>query len=105
MIEVKGDGWDYAIVASCVDYGGTENGHEFARHIAAWSPPVALAVADWLDEQASVWTACYAATQQPSRGVDQPPALHHGDPASAAQNADSHVSRALAVCAAWEASR
>lgn len=52
VIEVKGDGWDDAIVASCVDYGGSENGTEAAAHIASWHPVVALAVADWLDSTA-----------------------------------------------------
>ena len=54
VIEVKGDGWDDAIIASCVDYGGTENGTEYAAHIASWHPAVALAVADWLWETANL---------------------------------------------------
>jgi hypothetical protein len=49
VIEVKGDGWDDAIVASCIDYGGTENGTEKAAHIQSWRPAVALGVADLLD--------------------------------------------------------
>ena len=28
-------------------------GHDTAHHIALWSPPVALAVADWLDGEAA----------------------------------------------------
>ena len=55
VIEDKhGNGWDDAIIASCVDYGGTENGTEQATHIASWHPAVALAVAAWLDEEAEV---------------------------------------------------
>lgn len=56
VIEVKGDGWDDAIIASCIDYGGTENGTEYAGHIASWHPAVALAVADWLEESAKYAT-------------------------------------------------
>lgn len=55
VIEDKnGNGWDDALIAKCVDYGDNENGIEQARHIALWSPPVALAVADWLDNEALV---------------------------------------------------
>lgn len=34
---------------------GNWNGRENAEHIASWHPAVALAVADWLDNEALVW--------------------------------------------------
>jgi hypothetical protein len=57
---------------------------ETARHIAAWSPPVALAVADWLDVCAeTIEGIAYDGPGQP------------GSPLAAA----------LAVCDAWEQGR
>lgn len=56
-----------------------------------------LAVADWLDDQATTWQRNFDATQQPSRGVDEPPAVHFGDPEAAAANADHHARHAIAV--------
>lgn len=39
---------------------------EDAEHIASWHPAVALAVADWLDAEAAVWTA---SSMQPEPGT------------------------------------
>ena len=77
--------------------------HEVANgeHIASWHPAVALAVADWLATEAAEWEVNFLATQAPSRGIDQPPALHYGDPEGAAKNADYHARRALAVARAY----
>lgn len=47
VIEPKG--WNSALVAKCVDYSDAEVGTEQAAYIALMSPPVALALADWLD--------------------------------------------------------
>lgn len=56
VIEIKGDGWDDAIIAKCVDYSDTENGTEQAQHIASWRPGVALIAAEMLERFASTWS-------------------------------------------------
>ncbi|MGH6691716.1 MAG: hypothetical protein ACREF4_13675 [Gammaproteobacteria bacterium] len=47
-----GEGWHYE-----ADYGGYLIGESLTKHdrahIASWSPPVALAVANWLDDAAN----------------------------------------------------
>jgi hypothetical protein len=70
VIEVKGDGWDDAIVASCIDYGGTENGGHRAPHIASWHPAVALAVADWLDAIADQFEPIWQGPHVPKELAD-----------------------------------
>lgn len=105
-----------AAVCSCggpactVENGGVRRDEMTARfdgwtravdHYVGMSPVVAVAVADWLEIAANRWDQGFVDTQRPSAGVDQPPAIHHGDPVAAAANADWHAGNALTVATAY----
>jgi len=71
------------------------------HHYSSWPPAVALAVADWLDEEVAKWQVTFRATQAPSEGVDCPPGVCYGDPQGAAANADHHANCALTIARAY----
>ncbi len=62
-------------------------------------------IGDWLDDEAIDWERTFAIVQTPSPGVDDPPAIHYGDPKAAARCADHHARHALAVANAVLADR
>jgi hypothetical protein len=54
----KGDDWPFIAEANATQY---------AVHIASWHPTVALAVADWLDQEAEAFDAHMARQADPKR--------------------------------------
>lgn len=63
--------------------------------------PFEEGVASLLFRASDQWARMVTDTQRPSAGVDQPPAVHYGQPDKAVEAADTMFRREIATARAW----